>query len=87
MPAGADAYLLSRVLHDWDDDDAVRILATCRAAMPRARVSWWSRRSCRSGPASNPAAIRMDLHMLILLGARERTEAEFRRLLGRRASS
>jgi hypothetical protein len=28
-----------------------------------------------------PAAIRMDLHMLLLFGARERTEAEFRRLL------
>jgi hypothetical protein len=33
-----------------------------------------------------PDAIRMDLHMLILLGARERTEAEFRRLLGGRGS-
>jgi hypothetical protein len=30
-----------------------------------------------------PFAIRMDLHMLLLLGARERTEAEFRELLGR----
>jgi hypothetical protein len=32
VPAGADAYLLSRVLHDWTDDDARRVLATCRAA-------------------------------------------------------
>ena len=31
VPAGADAYLLSRVLHDWDDDDALRILRVCRA--------------------------------------------------------
>ena len=39
VPPGADAYLLSRVVHDWDDDDAVRILATCRAAMTeRARL-------------------------------------------------
>jgi hypothetical protein len=30
-----------------------------------------------------PAAIRMDLHMLLLLGARERTETEFRLLLER----
>ena len=34
LPAGADAYLLSRVLHDWDDEDCRRILAVCRAAMP-----------------------------------------------------
>ena len=33
VPADADAYVLSRVLHDWDDDDAGRILARCRAAM------------------------------------------------------
>jgi hypothetical protein len=33
-----------------------------------------------------PDAIRMDLQMLILLGARERTEAEFRRLLGEHGS-
>ena len=33
VPSGGDAYLLSRVIHDWDDDDGRRILATCRAAM------------------------------------------------------
>ena len=33
VPPGADAYLLSRVIHDWDDADAGRALATCRAAM------------------------------------------------------
>jgi hypothetical protein len=32
-PAGGDAYLLSRALHDCDDGDAGRILATCRSAM------------------------------------------------------
>ena len=32
---------------------------------------------------ARPGAIRMDLHMLLLLGARERTEAEFRDLLDR----
>jgi hypothetical protein len=82
VPAGGDAYLLSRVLHDWDDGDAGRILATCRSAMgPGARLLVVEAiLPERAGDA--PAVIRMDLHMLILLGARERTEAEFRRLLG-----
>src|SRR5262249_35381864 len=33
VPAGGDAYLLSNIIHDWDDDHAVRILANCRSAM------------------------------------------------------
>ncbi len=33
MPEGADAYILKRVIHDWDDDSAVRILDNCRRAM------------------------------------------------------
>ncbi|MGW0477713.1 methyltransferase [Nonomuraea sp. NPDC003214] len=39
VPAGADVYLLSSVLHNWDDEDAVRILRNVRAAMgPGGRV-------------------------------------------------
>jgi hypothetical protein len=33
VPAGADAYILTRILHDWPDEDAVRILRRIRAAM------------------------------------------------------
>jgi hypothetical protein len=82
VPAGGDAYLLSRVLHDWNDADAGRILANCRAAMaPGARLLVVEAiLPERAGDA--PDVIRMDLHMMILLGARERTEEEFRRLLG-----
>jgi SAM-dependent methyltransferase len=83
VPAGADAYLLSRVIHDWDDDDAVRILETCRQAMrPESRLLVVEA-ILPELAKDRPAAIRMDLHMLLLLGARERTEAEFRQLLER----
>ena len=39
LPAGADAYLLVDILHDWDDEHAHRILARCaEAAHPTGRV-------------------------------------------------
>lgn len=39
MPAGAGGYILSSVLHNWDDEDATRILRRCRdAAAPSGKV-------------------------------------------------
>jgi O-methyltransferase domain len=34
VPAGADAYLLAHILHNWDDARAIAILRVVRAAMP-----------------------------------------------------
>jgi O-methyltransferase domain/Dimerisation domain len=81
VPPGADAYLLSRVLHDWDDADSGRILATCRQAMRSDSRLLILEAILPERARDRPAAIRMDLHMLLLLRARERTEAEFRDLL------
>jgi SAM-dependent methyltransferase len=81
VPAGGDAYLLSRVLHDWPDDEARRLLATCRSAMPPAGRLLVVEALLPERARDQPAVIRMDLHMLVLLGARERTEAQYRRLL------
>ena len=65
------------------DDDALRILRVCRAAMgPGARLLIVDA-ILPERAVDQPAAIRMDLHMLMLLGARERTEAEFGALLAR----
>lgn len=82
LPAGADAYVLSRVLHDWDDDDAARILTACRRAMTATSRLLVVEAVLPERARDAPAAIRMDLHMLLLFGARERSEAEFRHLLG-----
>jgi hypothetical protein len=81
VPAGADAYLLSRVVHDWGDPEAHRILATCRAAVPAHGRLLLVEALLPERARDQPAAIRMDVHMLVLLGARERTEAQYRELL------
>jgi O-methyltransferase domain/Dimerisation domain len=81
VPPGADAYVLSRVIHDWDDADGHRILTRCREAMaPHARLLLVEALMPERAQDA-PEAIRMDVHMLMLLGARERTEAEYQRLL------
>jgi SAM-dependent methyltransferase len=81
VPAGADAYLLSRVLHDWDDRDALRILRTCQAAMRPDSVLVIVEAILPERAVDDPAAVRMDLHMLVLLGGRERTMTEYDVLL------
>jgi O-methyltransferase domain/Dimerisation domain len=78
----ADAYLLSAILHDWDDERAGAILSTIReAAPPGARVLVLE----SVVPAGNEpyGAKWLDLLMLVLAGGRERTEAEWRQLLER----
>jgi hypothetical protein len=80
VPAGADLYLLSRVLHDWDDEAALRILGTCRQAMPDAGVLVVADAILPDRARDQPAAIRMDLHMLTLVNGQERTLDEFKRL-------
>lgn len=81
VPAGADAYLLSRVVHDWDDDAAVALLRTCRRALRPDAVLLVVEALLPERAADDPAAIRMDLHMLTLLGGRERTRDEHAALL------
>ncbi|SDD05563.1 Dimerisation domain-containing protein [Geodermatophilus telluris] len=77
VPAGADAYLLSRVLHDWDDGDALRVLRTCRAAMRPDSVLLVVEAVLPERAADDAAAVRMDLHMLLLLHGCERTATEY----------
>jgi hypothetical protein len=82
VPEGADAYLLKAVLHDWDDDDALRILARCRAAIPAHGALLVVERDL-GAPNENADAKFSDLNMLVSLGGRERTRDEFAALLAR----
>jgi hypothetical protein len=85
VPGGGDCYLLSHVLHNWGDHKCVEVLVNVRNAL----------RSCAEGGTlviveyvvdpdrpQLPTAL-MDLHMLTMLGGRERTVSEFSALLGR----
>jgi len=86
LPAGADAYLLKSVLHDWDDAHCARILQRCRQAMakrPGARLFVIERLAPEHFAATprDRAIARSDLNMLVSLGGRERSEREYRALL------
>jgi O-methyltransferase domain len=82
VPEGADAYLAKHVIHDWSDQDAVRILKNCRRAIRQDGTMLLIEMILK--PANQPDfASFADLHMLVLgSGARERTEGQFRTLLG-----
>jgi SAM-dependent methyltransferase len=82
VPEGANAYLMKKVLHDWSDDDAVRILANCRRAMaPGGRVLV-AETVVPPGNAPDPIKV-MDVNMLVVTGGRERTADEFAALFER----
>jgi precorrin-6B methylase 2 len=81
VPTGGDVYLLSRVVHDFDDEAVHRILSRCHEAMAPGATLLIVEAILPELAREQPAAIRMDLNMLMLLGGRERTEVEFERLL------
>ena len=80
VPEG-DVYVLSTILHDWDDERASAILRTIRAtAAPDARLVIID---AVVPPGNEPHGAKwLDLLMLALLGGRERDEAQWRDLLG-----
>jgi SAM-dependent methyltransferase len=79
VPAGGDAYVLSQILHDWDDERCVAILGNCRQVIPdhgKLLVV-----ELVLPPGDEPFLGKwLDLHMLVLLGGRERTAAEYNTL-------
>ena len=83
VPEGADIYLLVRVLHDWSDDDCIRILRNCRTAMTgRARLLIVEQILEPDPTLGRPAGYLIDTQMMAMFGtARERTESEFGELL------
>jgi len=81
VPAG-DLYLLKQVLHDWNDEQCVRILDRCARAMESAgKIMVIEMIVPDDGRPS--AAQLVDLNMLVMLPGRERTAAEYAALFER----
>lgn len=82
LPPGRDAYLVASVLHNWDDREAVRILEVCREAMrPDSRLLV---AEMLVPPGDGPSFAKLlDLNVMLLMGGRERAEAEIRALARR----
>ena len=76
-PPAADTYLLKSVLHDWDDDSSLALLRQCRTAMPPGSRLLIIERLCPQRATDAPATVMLDLHMLAVLGGRERSEKEY----------
>jgi len=80
IPPGSDAYLLSHILHDWDDKRCRIILDNCRNAMGAHGKLLVVEMIVRPGNTFSVAKL-LDLEVLVMGGGRERTEDEFRGLL------
>ena len=78
-PVSSDTVVLARVLHDWPDDDAVRILARAREAMAENGTLYVVEMVLDGDTGAGGL---LDLNMLIVSGGAERTEEQFRHLLG-----
>ena len=85
VPGGADVYVLSHVIHDWDDGHSSRVLQSCRRAMaPSAKLLILDRvMPERIEPnAVVQGNVLLDLRMMVgTVGGRERTAEEFKSLL------
>ena len=83
VPAGADAYMLKMIIHDWDDERSAAILTNCRkAAGASGKVLVMERiaPALAGTEAADYVTIRGDIVMLTATGGLERTERQYREL-------
>jgi hypothetical protein len=82
VPSGGDIYMLIRVLHNWSDEDCVRILRAIRSAMGAHSLLLLGEQILEPGPAHGRATdYLLDVQRMTMFGrARERGEIKFRTL-------
>ncbi|HEV2201278.1 MAG TPA: methyltransferase [Bryobacteraceae bacterium] len=80
VPAGADAYMMKYIIHDWPDEACLKILRACRAGVNPGGKLLVVDAVIKPGNEMDPAKY-MDIEMLLFPGGHERTEPQFRELL------
>jgi len=84
VPSGGDTYILSRVIHDWDDEHSITILKNCRSVMSEEHKLLIMERVVPTEidhSTKTQSVTGSDLNMLVIVGGQERSEAEYRTLL------
>jgi hypothetical protein len=81
VPPGGDCYVMKHVLHNWEDPDCVKILTRCREAMKPGAKLLVLENVLPDDPKAAEPLVMLDLHMLAVLGGRERTSAQYAALL------
>jgi hypothetical protein len=82
VPAGGDAYLMSHIIHDWNEDQCLTILGHCRKVIKPDGRLLLIEMVLPAGNAQHPGKM-LDMVMLALPGGEERTEQEYGELLSR----
>ncbi|MCW1921750.1 acetylserotonin O-methyltransferase [Luteolibacter arcticus] len=82
VPAGADAYLLSHIIHDWSEEQCLTILGHCRRAMHPGSRLLLIEMVLPAGNTPHPGKM-LDMMMLVGPGGQERTEPEYAALLAK----
>lgn len=79
VPAGHDVYMMKMIIHDWADDQAVRILQSCRQAM-RGDSRLLLIEQLIPEQKLQGFQMFIDLTMMAMFGSKERTAKEFQAL-------
>jgi 16S rRNA G1207 methylase RsmC len=79
LPEGGDVYALSHIVHDWDDEKAIRLLRRCREAMSHDGRLAVCEMVVPTGAEPHFSKL-LDLEMLVNTGGQERTLEEYERL-------
>jgi hypothetical protein len=82
VPAGADAYILSHILHDWNEDQRLTILGHVRQAMNSTGRLLIVEMVIPPGDTPHPGKM-LDMSMLVFTGGQERTAEEYELLLSK----